>query len=151
MLTSPLVQPRKNQERTKKEPRKNQPERLPEKEKRHMENPISRSNAGLLAPGAPVVLSALLEYQEGAVVSRTLLKGEKGTVTLFAFDAGQGLSEHSAPFDAFVQVLDGETALTIGGKEVLARAGQSIVMPAGIPHALHATTRMKMLLTMIRG
>jgi quercetin dioxygenase-like cupin family protein len=96
-------------------------------------------------------LPALVDYQTGAVVSRTLAKGKAGTITLFAFDVGQGLSEHSAPFDAFVQVLDGEADLTIGGNAVRAAAGQTVVMPANVPHAVQAATRFKMLLTMIRG
>ena len=99
----------------------------------------------------PLQLAALVEYQGGAVVSRTLTKGKAGTITLFAFAAGQGLSEHSAPFDAFVQVLDGEASLVIGGKEVHARAGETVVMPANVPHALQAAVPFKMLLTMIRG
>ena len=99
----------------------------------------------------PLQLAALVDYQSSAVVSRTLTKGKAGTITLFAFDAGQGLSEHSAPFDAFVQVLDGEASLVIGGKEVHARAGEAVVMPASVPHAVQAVVRFKMLLTMIRG
>jgi quercetin dioxygenase-like cupin family protein len=77
-------------------------------------------------------------------------KTQGGTVTLFAFDAGQGLSEHTAPFDALVQVLDGEVEITIGGTPVVARAGEAVRMPAGIPHALAARSPFKMLLTMVR-
>lgn len=98
----------------------------------------------------PVDLGSLAAYQDGSVVSRTLAKRNGGTITLFAFDAGQGLSEHTAPFDAFVQVLDGETELTIGGKKVPAKAGQTVLMPAGVPHAVAATKRFKMLLVMVR-
>ncbi len=96
-------------------------------------------------------LAALANYAEGSIVSRTLAENKAGTLTLFAFDADQGLSEHSAPFDAVVQVLDGETELTIGGKPVRAHAGQLVVMPANVPHALKAATRFKMLLTMLRA
>jgi quercetin dioxygenase-like cupin family protein len=103
-----------------------------------------------LSPGLPVQLPALVEYQAGAVVSRTLVKSTAGTITLFAFDAQQGLSEHSAPFDAFVQALDGEATFTIGGKELQVSSGQSLIMPANIPHAIQATAPFKMLLTMIR-
>jgi quercetin dioxygenase-like cupin family protein len=92
-----------------------------------------------------------LEYQTGAVVSRTIVKQKGGSVTLFAFDEGEGLSEHTAPFDALVQILDGEAKISIGGSSHAVTQGQSIVMPADIPHALHAVTRFKMLLTMIKS
>ena len=92
-----------------------------------------------------------VEYQQDAVVSRTLLDKKTGTVTLFAFDAGQGLSEHTAPFDAMVQVLDGETEVTIQGKAVMVKQGEMIVLPAGKPHALRAIKRFKMLLVMIKS
>lgn len=101
--------------------------------------------------GEAVDLAALVDYGGAAVVSRTLAENRAGTVTLFAFDAGQGLSEHSAPFDALVHVLEGEVELTIGGKAVVARAGQIVLMPANVPHAVKATARFKMLLTMLRG
>ena len=93
----------------------------------------------------------LIAYQEGAVVSRTLWKRPTGTVTLFAFDQGQGLSEHTAPFDALVHVLDGEAEITIAGQAHQLSAGEMIVMPAQQPHALSARTAFKMLLTMIRS
>jgi quercetin dioxygenase-like cupin family protein len=96
-------------------------------------------------------LNGLVEYAEGAVVSRTIAKTRAGTMTLFAFDAGQELSEHSAPYDAFVHVLDGEAELMIGGKRVKAHAGELAVMPADIPHAVKARKRFKMLLTMLRA
>jgi quercetin dioxygenase-like cupin family protein len=83
-------------------------------------------------------------------VSRTLAKRTGGTVTLFAFDAGQALSEHTVPFDAIVQVLDGDAELTVGGTKVSARAGQTVLMPANIPHAVYAPQRFKMLLVMVR-
>ncbi len=92
-----------------------------------------------------------VQYAEGAVVSRTLVKRPTGTMTLFAFDKGQELSEHTAPFDAVVQILDGEAELIIGGQPVRARDGQMVIMPAGIPHAVKAPARFKMLLTMIRS
>lgn len=103
-----------------------------------------------LAPAKPTVLERELAYQPGAIVSRTLAKAKGGSVTLFAFDAGQELSEHTAPFDAFVQVLDGAVELTIGGEKVVARAGETTRMPAGIPHAVRAIEPFKMILTMVR-
>ena len=98
----------------------------------------------------PVVLESELAYVPGAVVSRTLAKARGGSLTLFAFDAGQELSEHTAPFDAFVQVLDGTVELTIGGEPVVARRGETVRMPAGIPHAVRALEPFKMLLSMVR-
>jgi len=106
--------------------------------------------AGGLAPAEAADLASLVAYQQGSIVSRTLAKTKGGTVTLFAFDAGQALSEHTAPFDAMVHILDGEAELTIGGKNVPAAAGQVVLMPAQVPHALHARKRFKMLLVMIR-
>lgn len=106
---------------------------------------------GKIEPATPVRLAELVEYGAGAVVSRTIAKSPAGTLTVFAFDEGEGLSEHTAPFDAYVQILDGEAALTIGGAPVAARAGDTVLMPAGVPHALHALSRFKMLLIMIRG
>jgi quercetin dioxygenase-like cupin family protein len=103
-----------------------------------------------MPPAQAVALADLVAYQPGAVVSRTLVKKNAGTVTLFAFDVGQGLSEHTAPFDAIAEILDGEAELTIGGKKVVARAGQAVLMPANVAHALSATTRFKMLLVMVR-
>jgi quercetin dioxygenase-like cupin family protein len=93
----------------------------------------------------------LVDYQAGSVVSRVILKAKTGTVTLFAFDKGQGLSEHTAPFDALVQVLDGEVEITVSGKSHRVRSGEMLVMPANKPHALKATDRFKMLLVMIRS
>lgn len=92
----------------------------------------------------------LVSYQDGAVVSRIVLKRETGTVTLFAFGAGQELSEHTTPYDALVQVVDGEAAITVAGRPYRVRAGEMILMPAHQPHALKAISRFKMLLTMIR-
>jgi quercetin dioxygenase-like cupin family protein len=93
----------------------------------------------------------LVEYQEGAVVSREILKRPTGTVTLFAFDEGQGLSEHTAPFAALAQVLEGEVEIAISSIPHKVKDGEWILMPAGQPHALRACTRFKMILTMIRS
>ena len=92
-----------------------------------------------------------VEYAEGSVVPREILLNNAGTLTLFAFDAGQGLSEHTAPFDATVTILDGEAEITVGGVVHHPKAGEMLIMPAGVPHALQAVQRFKMLLTMIRG
>jgi len=96
-------------------------------------------------------LLELLQYQDGSIVSRVLLKNNGGTVTLFAFDHGEGLSEHTAPFEALVFILDGEAAVEIAGKAYRVKVGETITLPANIPHAVKAATRFKMLLTMIRG
>ena len=93
----------------------------------------------------------LVNYQDGAVVSRTLINQKTGTVTLFGFDAGQELSEHTAPYDALAQVLDGETRISIAGQPFDLTAGDLIIMPANQPHAVSATTKFKMMLTMIRS
>lgn len=90
-------------------------------------------------------------YQEGSVVSKTILNKPTGTVTLFAFDEGQGLSEHTAPFDAIVHLLDGEAEIVISNNPVEVSAGEMLIMPANEPHALKATKKFKMLLTMIKG
>jgi quercetin dioxygenase-like cupin family protein len=96
-------------------------------------------------------IAELVDYQVGSVVSRIVVKAETGNVTLFAFDEGQELSEHTAPFDALVHVLDGEVEIKISGKLFHLRTADAIVMPAGEPHAVKAVTRFKMLLTMIRS
>jgi quercetin dioxygenase-like cupin family protein len=96
-------------------------------------------------------LSGLIDYQEGSVVSRTIIDKKTGTVTLFAFDENQGLSEHTAPFDAMVYVLDGEVEVTISGKPITLKQGEMTIMPANKTHALSAKTRFKMLLTMIKS
>jgi quercetin dioxygenase-like cupin family protein len=103
--------------------------------------------------GAPLTgtMSEMVQYQSGAIVSRIVLKAEKGNVTLFAFDQGQGLSEHTAPFAALVQVLDGAAEVTVGGTPYHVAAGGMILMPANVPHALDARERFKMALTMIRA
>ena len=98
-----------------------------------------------------IMLKDHIQYGEGAVVSRTLLKKPTGTITLFAFDAGQELSEHTAPFEAVVHIVEGEAELIIGGEPVRAKAGEMVIMPANIPHAVKAPGKFKMLLTMIRS
>jgi quercetin dioxygenase-like cupin family protein len=96
-------------------------------------------------------LEQFVDYADGSVVSKTLIKKEIGNITLFAFDKGQGLSEHKAPFDALVYILDGEAEIAIGGRPQIVSAGEMLIMPANIAHALHAKARFKMLLVMIRG
>ena len=96
-------------------------------------------------------LADMITYQEGAVVSRTIIDKEAGTVTLFAFDEGQGLSEHTAPYDAMVYVLEGEVNVSISGKPTVVKQGEMTIMPANKPHALTAVSKFKMLLTMIRS
>lgn len=98
-----------------------------------------------------IKLAESIEYQKGAVVSKTLVKRPTGTVTVFAFDAGQGLSEHTAPFDALVYIIDGQAEITIAGEPLIATAGMLVTMPANQPHALLATEAFKMLLIMIRS
>lgn len=103
-------------------------------------------------PVAKVVgLIDLVNYQEGAVVSRALVSRTTGTVTLFAFDEGQGLSEHTAPFDAVAHILEGEAEITISGNALRTKAGDAVLMPANQPHSLKTIVRFKMLLTMIRS
>ncbi len=96
-------------------------------------------------------LKELVAYQEGSVVSREIIRKSTGTATIFAFDAGQGLSEHTAPFDALVNVIDGQVEITISGTAYNMASGDCIILPAGQPHALRATSRFKMLLVMIRS
>jgi quercetin dioxygenase-like cupin family protein len=96
-------------------------------------------------------LTGLVAYQEGSVVSRTLIDKKVGTVTVFAFGAGQGLSEHTAPYDVCVQILDGEAEITIAGTQHHLTAGEMIIMPANQPHALKGIKQFKMLLVMIRA
>jgi quercetin dioxygenase-like cupin family protein len=95
-------------------------------------------------------LTAMVTYQDGAVVSRTLVDKPAGTITLFAFAKGQGLSEHTAPFDAFVNIIDGEAEIIIAGKSQTVKTGEMVIMPANKPHALKANTPFKMMLVMIR-
>lgn len=105
----------------------------------------------VLQPGEAVNLGRLVDYQEGSVVSRTIIEKKTGTVTLFAFDEGQGLSEHTAPYDALVHLLSGEAEVTISGKAVHLKQGETVIMPANHPHALKAVKPFKMLLVMIRS
>jgi quercetin dioxygenase-like cupin family protein len=95
-------------------------------------------------------LSELIDYQEGSVVSREIIAKKTGTVTLFAFDLGQGLSEHTTPFDATVFCLEGEVVVTISGKPILVKKDEMVIMPADQPHSLKANSKFKMLLIMIR-
>jgi len=110
-------------------------------------------NEGLkgIAKAQVARLADLVDYQEGSVVSRALVDRKAGTVTLFAFDEGQGLSEHTAPYDALVYLLDGEAEITLSGKSTRVKEGEMVVIPAKKPHELRAVTRFKMILTMIRS
>ncbi len=99
----------------------------------------------------PFLFNDLMNYQEGSIVSRTIIDKPEGTVTLFAFDKGQNLSEHTAPFDALVQVVDGEGTVTIDGVDHTVPTDGAIIMPAHIPHAIRADMRFKMILTLIRS
>ena len=96
-------------------------------------------------------IETLIDYQEGAVVSREIIRKNTGTVTIFAFDKGEGLSEHTAPFDAMVQITAGKAEVTISGNKNVLEKGDMIIMPANEPHSLHALERFKMILTMIRS
>lgn len=115
-----------------------------------MERTGKKRGAGGLE-SRPLEVAGLADYQEGAVVSREVVRGRNGNVTFFAFDRGQRLSEHSAPFDALVIVVEGRAEILIGGKAHPVDAGSMILMPADIPHALNALTKFKMLLVMIKG
>ncbi len=97
-----------------------------------------------------LALRNMIEYQDGSVVSKEIIKKKTGTVTLFAFDRGQGLSEHTAPFDALVSVLEGQSEVTISGKPFTVKQGEMIIVPAGQPHSLRAEEKFKMLLVMIK-
>jgi quercetin dioxygenase-like cupin family protein len=99
---------------------------------------------------SPSALAELIEYQAGSIVSRMLVNKDAGTVTLFAFDKGQGLSEHTAPFDALVYVIEGVTEITISGKPMTLESGDTVIMPANDPHALKAIEKFKMLLVMVK-
>ena len=92
-----------------------------------------------------------IEYAQGSVVSKIILKKESGNVTIFSFDKGQNLSEHTAPFDAMIQVIEGEAEITINKEPFMLKAGENIIMPANIPHAVDALTKFKMVLTMIKS
>ena len=108
-------------------------------------------NKGEMPVAEGVGLTDLVNYQEGSVVSRTIVKRATGTVTLFAFDEGQGLSEHTAAFDAVAHILEGESEITVSGKALRTTVGEAVLMPANQPHSLRALSRFKMLLTMIRS
>ncbi len=108
-------------------------------------------NKGEMRAAEVIRLTDLVNYQEGSVVSRTIVKSATGTVTLFAFDDGQGLSEHTAAFDAMAHLIEGEAEITVSGKPLRVTAGEAVLMPANQPHALKALSKFKMLLTMIRS
>ena len=112
-----------------------------------MNNPVLLKNISFSEAHS---LADLVEYNEGQVSSRTFAQNEALSLTLFAFDKGEGLSTHAAPGDAMVQVLEGEVGLNIGGKEVVAKPGEIVVMPADVPHSVKAVTRFKMLLTLVK-
>jgi len=114
-----------------------------------LNNKNSVNNKRLVAQA--MALADLVDYQEGSVVSRTVIDKKAGTVTLFAFDKDEGLSEHTAPYDALVYVFDGEADITISGKPVRVKQGEVTIMPANKPHALKAVTKFKMLLIMVRS
>jgi len=97
------------------------------------------------------IVNELATYQDDAIVSKTIIKKNTGTITLFAFDRGQELSEHTAPFDAMVYLIDGKADISIAGKPFLVKSGEMIILPANIPHALKASERFKMMLIMIRS
>ena len=101
--------------------------------------------------GKIIKLADFVEYQDGSVVSKEIIKKEEGTVTLFAFDKGQGLSEHPAPFDALVYIIDGKVEIVISGGKYMLEEGEMIIMPANQPHALKAVKKFKMMLTMIKS
>jgi len=111
----------------------------------------SEKRASVEVTATVQTMATLVDYQEGSVVSRTLIDKKAGTLTLFAFGENQGLSEHTAPFDALVYVLDGESEVTISGQAFRLTQGETVIMPANKPHALKAITRFKMLLVMIRS
>ncbi|MFC1873690.1 cupin domain-containing protein [Chloroflexota bacterium] len=111
---------------------------------------MSQTDADKLT-GQATRLIGLIEYQVGSIVSRTIIDKSTGTLTLFAFDEGQGLSEHTAPFDALVYLLDGEAEVTISGKPLQLKQGEMVIMPANQPHALKAIDRFKMMLVMIKS
>lgn len=119
-------------------------------EHKDMEHGIKRAGTETLV-GQAVNLADLTGYQEGSIVSRTIIDKKTGTVTLFAFDEGQGLSEHTAPFDALVHLIDGEAEIVISGKSIRLKDGQIVIMPANQPHSVKAIRKFKMILTMIRS
>jgi quercetin dioxygenase-like cupin family protein len=112
---------------------------------------MNDQDQNVVKPAEVKQLIDLLQYQDASIVSRVLLKNKGGTVTLFAFDVGEGLSEHTAPFDALVVVTDGEADIEIAGESFRVKQGETIILPANRPHAVKAATRFKMLLIMIRA
>jgi quercetin dioxygenase-like cupin family protein len=113
--------------------------------------PEARAKPKLLSGGEVAKAAELVNYQEGSIVSRQIVKKPAGNVTIFAFDEGQGLSEHTAPFDALVQVLEGEAEISVAGQPHCLHGGEMILLPAQQPHALKALKRFKMILTMVRS
>ena len=111
----------------------------------------TKSEARELVPGQKAILASLISYQTGSVVSHTIMHHNAGTVTLFAFDERKGLSEHTAPYDALLHLLEGEAEVTIAGNRNLMQQGEAIILPAGKPHAVQALRKCKILLTMIRS
>ena len=111
---------------------------------------MSEQDQNIIGPEVKQLVD-LLQYQDGSIVSRVLLKNKGGTVTLFAFDTGEGLSEHTAPFEALVVVIDGEAEVEIAGESFKVRQGETIILPANQPHAVKATSKFKMILIMIRA
>jgi quercetin dioxygenase-like cupin family protein len=111
----------------------------------------ARAAKSRMPPNEVLDVAGMVRYAEDSIVSRTLVENDAGTITLFAFAAGQGLSEHSTPFDALVEVLDGEGEFTVGGNAHIVAAGQILLMPANVPHAVEAKKPFKMLLTMLRS
>jgi quercetin dioxygenase-like cupin family protein len=111
---------------------------------------LNPNNMSTIEPSKPFATAESISYADGSVVSKTILKKPTGNITLFAFDKGEGLAEHSSPHEALVQVLDGTVEITIGGEASTVQQGESIILPANIPHALKATERFKMMLVMIK-
>ena len=112
---------------------------------------MSDRRPGALTPATALNLADLVAYAEGSIVSRAIVQEKVTSLTLFAFDAGQALSEHSTASDAYLQVLDGEADLVVGGQRVVAHAGEVVLLPSGVPHEVNARQRFKMLLTMVRA
>ena len=112
---------------------------------------MSDKEESRLAPGQVEAAPGLVDYQEGSIVSRTLIGKEVGTVSVFAFSRGEGLSEHTAPYDALIHVLEGEAGISIGGQSMPVQAGQMVLLPANVPHAVQAPGDFKMMLTMIKA
>ena len=117
-----------------------------------MDNGVkNRKMSRALDHSVPYNAAELIDYSSGSVVSRTIEKGKTGTITLFSFDAGQELSEHSTPYNAYAHIIDGQALLVIGGKDVKASTGVLVLMPADVQHAVYAEKRFKMILTMIKN